>query len=602
VLWILALVLSGVTTVTAQDVSFSASVDRTQLAVGEQLEITFALNGSSGGRNFHPPVFNDLTVLSGPNQSTSMQFINGSMSASVTYSYVLQPLRDGKFTIGAASIEAGGKQLQSQPIAITVTKGSPQPKQQAQQSQQTDIDRQIGDNLFLKVTVDRSRVYQGEQITATYKIYTRVNISNYTVDKVPGLTGFWSEDLDIPKQIQLTNETVGGKQYRVGILKKVALFPQRSGTLELDPMEVECVVQVQTRSRSNNLFDQFFNDPFFGNVTNVNHKVRSEPLKVAVLPLPAENISPGFSGAVGSYSMEAWLDKHQTKTNEAATLKVKITGNGNLKLIEPPAISVPPDFDRYDPKISDNITNQGDLISGSRTFEYLLIPRHPGEQKIPSFPFTFFDAAKKSYVTLRSPEFGLSVEQGSELLSASAAGISKEDVKLLGEDIRFIKSENASLRRKGEQLVGSLAFYMLSVSPIVAFIGFVLYARRREKVLGDVRTLRNRRARKVAQRRLAEAKKFLAGKKREEFYTEVSRALWGFVGDKLGLPLAEVSLDVVRTTLETRGVFPEVIEKFSTTIEQCEFARFAPSSDSTQMDSVYNESVVLIATIEEQIK
>ncbi len=602
VLWILALVVSGVTNLTAQDVSFTASVDKTQVAVGEQLEVTFALNGSSGGANFHSPAFNDFTVLSGPNQSTSMQFINGSMSASVSYSYVLQPLRDGKFTIGAASIEAGGKQLQSQPVAITVTKGAPQPKQQAQQSQSTDIDRQIGDNLFLKVTVDRSRVYQGEQITATYKIYTRVNISSYNVDKVPGLTGFWSEDLDIPKQIQLTNETIGGKQYRVGILKKAALFPQRSGTLELDPMEAECVVQVQTRSRSNNLFDQFFNDPFFGNVTNVNHKVRSEPLKVTVVPLPGENIPAGFSGAVGSYSMEAWVDKRQTKTNEAATLKVKITGHGNLKLIEPPAINVPPDFDRYDPKISDNITNQGDLISGSRTFEYLIIPRHPGEQKIPSFPFTFFDATKKSYVTLMSPEFELSVEQGSELLSASAAGISKEDVKLLGEDIRFIKSENMSLHRKGEQLVGSPAFYVASVSPIIAFIGFVLYARRREKVLGDVRTLRNRRARKVAQRRLAEAKKFLAARKREEFYTEVSRALWGFVGDKLGLPPAELSLDVVRTTLETRGVFPEVILKFSATIEQCEFARFAPSSESTQMDSVYSESVVLIATIEEQIK
>jgi len=584
---------------------FSASVDKNQIAVGDQLGVTFTLNGSSGGNNFRPPAFNDFLVQSGPNQSTSMQFINGSVSASVSYSYVLQPRAEGKFAIGPATIEVGGKKLSTQPITIEISKGAARPNQprtSGQQAESQDVGRQIGDNLFLKVTVDKARVYMGEQITATYKIYTRVNIANYAVSKVPALTGFWSEDLDVPKQIQLTNEVVNGKQYRVGVLKKVALFPQRSGTLDLDPMEAECVVQLQNRRRSNDFFDQFFNDPFFGNVQNVNYKVRNEPLKVAVLPLPGENVPPGFSGAVGRYSMDAWLDKNQTKTNEAVTLKVKISGRGNLKLIEAPAVIVPPDLDRYDPKISDNITNQGNQISGSRTYEYLLIPRHPGQQTIASFPFSFYDTEKRTYVTLRSPEFSLNVEQGSELGLTPVAGVSKEDVKLLGEDIRFIKSGSYTFHRRGDRLMDSPMFVVFSVSPIIAFVGFVFFVRRRERVLGDVRALRNRRARKIAQKRLTEAKGFLDAKKKEDFYTEVSRALWGFVSDKLGLPQSDLSVDVIRTSLEIRGIPADVISKLSTIIEQCEYARFAPSTDSMQMDQVYNEAVAIISSIEEQMR
>jgi hypothetical protein len=584
----------------AQDGSFSTSVDRNQLALGEQFGITFALSGSSAGNNFHPPAFTDFTVLSGPNQSTSMQFINGAVSSSVSYSYALQPRSEGTFTIGPATIEYGGKQLQSQPVTIRVTKGGAAPKAGKQQ-ESSEIGKQIGDNLFLKVVVDKSRVVQGEQITATYKIYTRVNVVNYGLSKLPSLTGFWSEDVEVPKQIQLATELVNGKQYRVGILKKVALFPQRSGTLDLDPMEVDCVVQVQTRKRSNDIFDQFFNDPFFGNVSNVNYKVRSEPLKITVNPLPSENVPKGFAGAVGKFSMETWLDKRETKTNEPVTLKVKISGRGNLKLLEPPAVTVSTDIERYDPKMSDNIAKQGDQIAGSRTFEYLLIPRHPGDQTIPSFPFAFYDVEKRGYVALASPEFSLKVEKGTDLAASSATGISKEDVKLLGEDIRFIKSTDPALARKGARFVGSPAFVVLSLSPVLAFVSFLAFVRRRERVLGDVKSLRNRKARKMAQRRLTEAKKYLAAKKREEFYAELSRALWGYIGDKLGIPPANLSLDTVRSTLESHQVPPETVSSLAATFEQCEFARFAPSADSVEMESAYRKAIELISTIEDDL-
>ena len=589
----------------AQDASFNASVDRNKVATGEQVEVTFTLNGSSGGSNFRPPAFNDFLTLSGPNQSTNMQFINGAMSASISYSYIVQPRAEGKFIIGPAFINHNGKQLQSQPITIEVSKGAPQPKTQSQskQTQQdTDIGKQIGDNLFLKVSIDKSRVFQGEQITATYKIYTRVNIANYNLSKVPSLTGFWSEELDVPKQVQLSTEVVNGKQYRVGVLKKVALFPQRSGTLSIDPMEIECVVQVQGRRRANDLFDQFFNDPFFGGVSNVNYKVKNQPVAITVLPLPNDNVPPGFSGGVGKFSMEAWLDKSQTKTNEPVTLKVKISGRGNLKLLDAPMINVSTDIEKYDPKNSDNITKQGDQITGSRTFEFLLIPRHPGEQKIPSFPYTYFDIEKKNYVTLKSSDFTIMVEKGNDVQSTYAAGVSKEDVKLLGEDIRFIKSGNITIHRIGEKFTGSMSFFVLLVSPIIAFTGFLVYLKRREKILGNVTLVRNRKAQKIARKRLADAKKFLDEKKKEEFYSEISRALWGYIADKLGIPPSDLSIDLVRSSLEDRKIDGEMITRFITTIEMCEFVRFAPATDSVQMDQVYKETVELISMIEEQLR
>jgi hypothetical protein len=437
-------------------------------------------------------------------------------------------------------------------------------------------------------------------VTATYKIYTRVNVVNYNITKAPAFTGFWNEDLELAKQIQLSSEVVNGKQYRVGVLKKVALFAQRSGTLEIDPMEVECLVQVQGRRRSNDIFDQFFNDPFFGGVSNVSHRVRSEPVKVTVNPLPGD-VPQGFTGAVGKFSMDAWIDKPQTRTNEAVTLRLKIKGKGNLKLLEAPIIALPPDIEHYDPKISDNIAREADQLAGSRTFEYLLIPRYPGKQKIPSFPFTYFDTEKKNFVTLRSPDFLLSVEKGSDVASGSVSGLAKEDVKLLGEDIRFIRSEPVIFRKPGDSLFGSAVFYLLSVSPLLSFAGVFVIARRRRRLRGDVALLRTRKARKAAQRRLTQAKHLLGQKKKEEFYAEISKALWGYAGDKLGLPPAELSIDTVRSTLTSRGIPEELAGKFSSSIEHCEFARFAPASDAHDMASFYGQTVELIAAIEGQL-
>ncbi len=580
---------------------FTASVNRNRIAMGEQIEITFTFEGS--GKNFQPPPFNDFLVLSGPNQSTSMQFINGNVSQSISYAYIIQPRAEGKFTIGPAQIDSDGKQYKTSSISIEVGKSTQQPQTQKpqQSSEEASIMQQIGENLFLKVSVDKSNVYQGEQLTATYKLYTRVNIVNYGISKVPALTGFWSQEIDLPQNPQFTNEVLNGIQYKVAPLKKSTLFPQRSGTLELDPLEAEFVVQVQTRRRSGDIFDQFFNDPFFGNVRNVNYKTKSSTLKINVKPLP-ENAPPGFGGAVGKFTMESWLDKPETKTNEPVTLKIKITGRGNIKLIDPIKINIPPDLESYEPKISDNIPQGSGVISGNRTFEFLLVPRRAGTQKIPPFTFSYFDTEKKDYVSFKSPEFLINVTKGKEIVSAPVAGLSKEEIKLLGEDIRFIKSGSVSFKKRGDNFFGSLLFFILSAAPIFVFFGFIYFYKKYEQNLGDVVRLKSKRATKIAKQRLKSAKQLLDEKKKESFYEEISRALWGYVSDRLGIQLSELSKDSVTDKLTSRKVSEETIGKLLASLDQCEFARFAPSTDSVEMDKMYTSSVDLITDIEEEIR
>src|SRR5579862_2881412 len=441
--------------------SFTATVDNDHVSTGDQIQLTFTLNSANGGVNFRPPAMNDFLVLSGPNQSTNMQFVNGSVSSSVSYGFVVQPRAAGTFTIGPAIIDYGGKQLTTQPIKIVVSKGAPPPKGNAQQggaangAPNADINKQIGDNVFVRTVVDKAKAYQGEQILLTYKLYYRINVGGPNIDKLPALTGFWNEDFTLTKATQNITETVNGKQYNVFIIKKSAIFPQRSGILTIDPLEAKIPVQVRTQRRTNDIFDQFINDPIFGGVQNVNYPVHTDPVKITVLPLPSENVPEGFNGAVGKYTMESWIDKKAVKTGEAVTLRIKVTGRGNLKLLEAPTVNVSPDIERYDPKISDNITTDNNIIGGSRTFEYLLIPRNPGEQRIASLPFSYFDIESKSYKTYHTPEFVLNVEKGAGYAASNVEGVSKEDVKLLGEDIRFIKSGNAGLRRKGDRLAGS---------------------------------------------------------------------------------------------------------------------------------------------------
>lgn len=593
----------------AQDAKMTATISKNPVAAGEQFQITFSLNTS--GKTFQAPTFpNTFNVLSGPNQSTSMQFINGSMSQSVSFSYILQATKEGKYTVAPAMIDVGGKRILSNTLTVEVAKGNP-PQQSSgggnrnnqSSSNNTDINQQIGKNLFLKANVSKKNVLQGEAITVTYKLYTRVSLVNYGMNKMPALNGFWSQDVSLAKQLDFHQENLDGVNYNVAEIKKVILFPQHAGTLEIDPMEGECIVRVQVqRKRSNDIFDQFFNDPFFGmGAQDVNYKIKSDAIKITVRDLP-KNAPDGFSGAVGKFSMEAFIDKPETKANEAVNLKIKISGSGNIKLIENPKLSFPPDVESYDPKIADNISATANGVSGSRTFEYLLIPRHAREYKMEPFAFSYFDLEKKEYITLHSPEFKLKVAKGNEIAASSAiTGVNKEDLKLLGKDIRFIKTANIKLKKKGEQFFGSATFYALLFSPFFLLVIFIIVYQRNKELQGNLMLMKSRKATKVAKKRLSAAKIFLAENKKENFYDEIFKALWGYLADKLGIAVSGLSKETASTALTQKNVNEQLIKDILATLDHCEFARFAPGGTG-EMQTMYDSTMGLIAKLEQEIK
>lgn len=590
-------------TASAQNASFQAGVDRAQVGIGEQftLQFTLANAGTGGGKNLQLPDLGRFHIMSGPNESSTMQIINGAVSSSVTYSYVLQPKETGKFTIGAASIEAGGATIKSAPVTIEVVKGSTRAKPQA--GGQDDAAAQIGDNLFLRATVDKTHVMQGEQVNLVFKIYTRVSVSNYGVQKNPTMTGFWGEDVETPTNIPTSPETINGKQFRVGIIKRMALFPTQAGTLEIGPMEVQTTVQVQDR-RSMDPFDSFFRDPFG---RQMSYMIASEAIKIKVDPLPPD-APPDFKGAVGNFAMSSTVDKKTTRTNEPVDLKVTVSGTGNIKLIESPAVELPADFEQYTPKVTDNINRAGEKISGSKTFEYLLIPRYPGLKAIKPVTFSYFDPSRHEYVRLHSPQIELNVEQGTAPVTPLISGGSQEDVRLLSQDIRFIKLGEGDLVPRGEHLHTSGVFIALLLLPLAAVGGALVYARQRKAEMLDQAGYRNRRAIKVARKGLQQAEYLLkekgasgtpAGNQRLRFYGEISKALWKYLGDKLNIPQSAFSIERAVADLASRAAPADIITSLKALLETCDLARFSPTSlDLAVMRRTYDEAQRIIVALE----
>lgn len=593
--------------VVAQDVTFEASVDKNPVAVGDQFSLSLVINnaGTSGGKNLRLPDLSKFHMMGGPNQSTSMQFVNGAVSSSVTYTYILQPKETGKFTIGSAIVEVNSKEYRTNPIMLEVVKGSSRPKQQA--SNGNDVGELIGDNLFLRATVDRSHIMQGEQLNLTFKLYTRISVANYTVSKNPSMTGFWGEDIETPKNIALSTETVNGKSYRVGIIKRMALFPTQSGTLEISPMEIQTTVQVQDR-RFNDPFDAFFRDPFG---RTVNYVVKSDPIRIRVDPLPA-GAPPSFKGAVGKFSMRTSLDKENATTNEPISFKIIVSGTGNIKLLESPEIELPKDFEQYTPKVTDNVNKQEQRVSGSKTFEYLLIPRYPGEKTIKPVTFSYFDLGKREYVTLQSRPITLTVAQGAGSTAPFVSTAPRGDVQLLNQDIRFIKVAHTGFSRLGEYTYSSGTFLVLFVLPLLGLAGAFVYTRKRKAVMLDEAGYRTKRAIRVAQKGLKRAEQLLnsadgkAGgntSARLEFYSEVSRAVWKYLSDRLNISQADLSVERTLAELANRSVNGEISRILQSLLESCEMARFAPTSlNAGSMQHTYNEAKRVIVDIERTLK
>ena len=597
----------------AEDTQFTASASSTTVGVGDQIQITFQLQGS--GRNFQAPNFADFNVLMGPSQSTSMQIMNGSMTQSISYTYVIQAVKEGIYKIPSASIESEGRRVVSNSLTINVTKGGSASQQQGggqqqQQQQQggsgNNAVQSGGKNVYFKVSVGKSNVYRGEGVLVTYKLYTKVTLVNYGLSKMPSLEGFFSQEIQLPQQLEFHIENVDGVQYKVAEIKKLVLFPQRTGSLTLDPMEGEVVARMQVkRQQSRDPFDQFFNDPFFNNpffnnsVQDIPIKLKSDPVKINVKELP-DGAPSTFNGAVGKFAMDVSLDKKETKSHEPVTLKIKISGKGNLKLIDPPNIEFPPDFETYDPKVTANVNATASGVGGSKTFEYLVIPRNAGEYKFTVDGFSYFNLESNKYETAPGSDFILKVGKGDETVATTVTGVSKSDVQFIGKDIRFIKISSPAFIQGNRILNGTPLFYTLCGAPALLFVFLFVFRKRYEAVQGNVTLLKSRRANKVAQKRLSAAKKYLSENNSEKFLDAMFQALWGFVSDRLHIPVSELSKENVSMALTSRNVSEQTVTQFIETLDACELARFAKSIAASNQE-IYSKGIAVISKLEEEI-
>jgi len=576
--------------------SFIATVDNNKVSENDRFQVSFTFEGKNINalKNFSAPSFKDFRVLSGPNQSTSMQIINGVSSSSFSLSYILMPNTTGVFTIGSASIQYEGKNYSSDPIKITVVKGSPKSKDD---KGTTISNEEIAKNLFIRASIDKNKVYQGEQVTVTYKLYTRLNIAaQMSVDKLPQYQGFWAEEIETARNITFTTEVVDGKQYRVGILKKAALFPSQSGKLEVTPLELTVPIQVEKKKNPNNVWDDFFGDPF-GRAKIVEYQAKSNTLKVDVVPLPENNKPASFKGAVGKYDFSASLDKSTTKTNEPISLKLKISGTGNIKLLELPPFELPNGFEKYDPKINEQVNRTG-KISGVKEAEYLFVPRIAGSREIPSIQFSYFDPDKKSYQTISSKTFSVNIKQGEGNVDLA----NQQSIQQLDSDIRFIKTKFDDVDKRSEILLFKPGFWIASIVLLLSAFVLIGWKRKQDKLSGNQQLLRYSKAEKVARNRFKKAKKFLEQNNVELFYSEISQALFGYLEDKFRIPKSEFTLDKAANELTKRNISANLVEKMKTNAQKCEFIRFAPGTNPKQaMDEMYKSLSEVVIDIERSI-
>jgi hypothetical protein len=582
----------------------TASASKTRVAVGETFQISFVLN--TNGSNFKPPALNDFDVYSGPNQSTSMSFVNGVMSHSITLSYIVAAKKEGKLTIGPASVTANGTTLQSNPMVIEAVKGSgnagsPGNNQNQNQEPSAPTNENISENLFVRTNVSKTKVVQGEQITVSHKVYTRYQLRGFRDINLPDYNGFWAQDLPSNnQQIQVTTENIDGINYQVAELKRSYLFPQRSGKLQIEPMVADVVVRKQSSRRPRDIFEQFFG----GGYEDASYSVKSPAVVIDVQPLPEAGKTSSFSGAVGDYSYKVELSKNSVKANEGINLIITLTGKGNIKLVDVPKIGFPEDFETYDPKTKENISVGANGVSGSKTFDFLIIPRHEGDYKLADLSFTFYNPVKKEYITIPSPELSVHVtKDDKENTEANVyTPTHKEDLKVLGNDIRYIKTSDLQLGNKNDYFFGSPLFYTGIIAPFLTFFIFLFLRRKNIELNKDEVAVKSRKANKMAQKRLVLAEQHLKSNNKELFYLEISHALYGYLADRFNISGADLNKEKISGILTARSVSEETKSKLFDTLNTCEFARYAPSSVSGDLHSIYLGTIGLITKIENEIK
>lgn len=594
-------------------VQFSASAPNV-VGVGNQFSVVYSLNAD--GKNFVTPNFQGFQVLGGPNpsSSTNVQFVNGKMNKSVnlTFTFFVQATTEGNFEIQPATITVDGKTYKSNALNIKVEK-STQPK--AQSSTQsgasgrnaaqnnTEQVQSNGKDIFIKVYVSNRSPYQGQQTIVTYKLYTKVGIASLQPKGTNTYQGFWMQDLmEQTRQLQQQDEYIDGVKYTTAELKKIALFPVKSGEITIDPLEYDIIAQyrVQRQSSGDPFFDNFFN---MGSVQNREMTIKSDPIRLNVKSLPESNKPKSFQGVVGDYTFKSTIDKKSLKTNDAITLKYTVSGTGNVELVDLPAIDFPSDFEVYPPKVTHNVKKGSNGVSGWKTFEYLIIPRLAGEFIIPEVSFSFFNTTTQSYSTLKAPSYDIEVEKGNESdQTVSYSSVRQEDVKFIGNDIRHIKTPPFQLQQIGTYFFGTMLFYSYLIGCLVLFVLFLIFISKTRKKHGNIALMRNKRATKVARKRLKKGLLYLKTNKPDAFFEENTLALWGYLSDKFNIPRASLSKETVEEVLTSKSVNEEYIKEIVSILNDCEFARYAPGDKQHNMQKIYDDSLNIISKIEQNLK
>ena len=567
------------------------------VAADEHFNVTFIIEGEGKITDFNWSPGEDFQLLWGPQQgrSSSVQIINGKTTKSVqtTYSYLLRPLKTGRFTLPQATAKLKGDEISSRPVTIEVVASEASSRPQGQQQAQEPRQRQnqgVGDNdIFLTVNLSRTNVVVGEPVIATIKLWQRVNIAGFESAEFPDFNGFWSQEIEAPVNIEFTRETYDGQIYNSALLRKFVLIPQQQGTMTISPAELVCLVNIRVPSRGNSIFDGFFDD-----YTTIRKKVVSKPITVNVSPLPA-GAPASFGGGVGKFSISAKVSRDSLKTHEAASLLVTVSGTGNISLIEAPDVVLPPDMELYDTKVSEKVDKGG--RNGSKTYEYPFIPRSYGDFVIEPIKYSYYDIDSGRYVTLQTDPLPLVVLKGKEIESSTvvvAGSANRKDVRNLGSDIRFINTKDAHLGARGHFFVGSPLFWgiasVLVLLAVFCWLGLRRLAARRADVVG----MKNRKATKMAMKRLHLAGTFLKQNLHTAFYEELHKALLGYISDKLNFPVGELSKDNIADAMRQGCVAEEQVESFIGLLDACEFARYSPSGGYDAMAAHYNAALDVI--------
>ena len=607
-------------TVLADDVSFTAQAP-SAVVRGERFRISYKVTDGTP-KQFRAPDMKGLSVLAGPSTSTSQStsIVNGQVtsSSSYTYTFIVVADEEGDYTLEGATVTVGNNTYTSNGLTIKVLPpDSNQPQQNNRQSQQGQSSQrgstqqpqqnrqsasdEIGPNdLFMLATVDKTTVYEQEALLLTFKVYcsTSLELSSLS-NKMPDLKNFHVQEVELPRRKEFQLERYNGRNYQTLVWSQYVLFPQQAGELEIPATTFEGVISQPVRTSTNDIFDFFYNS---GRYIDIKKDLVTRRIALTVKPLPSGK-TKAFYGGVGDFSISSSISSTEVTANDAVTVKVVLSGTGNLKLVKTPELDLPKDFDIYDPKVDNKYTIKGGRQTGNKVYEYLFIPRHAGEYRIPALEFQYFDPQSGSYKTLTTEEYQLNVAkgQGGDDSPSSMSYVSKEDLKYVGQDVRF-HNTGGNLRQTGDMFFGSSLFWLLLALPVVLLALLVIISRKRISDNANIALVKVKKASSTASKRLKSARRLMAEGNKEKFYDEIMRALSGYLSDKLVIPVANLSKDNIGEELRKRKVSDELVSQVIGLLDDCEFARYAPGDDTGRMDRLYEQAAGTISALEDVVR